>query len=451
MFGMSVSRRVYLCRVSLVLLCFLPTVLVGAWIAAGMASGFWLADKGEWERVLMERLGLAAEVAEVRYSRAGVAELLGVRLLDAESQNVVFEAGRVEVAGKADGWHVSVERPVVLGDRLDFLARVVGPRILESRRGTSTVWVSPCNVFVRSKEQEQSLERLGAEIRFSADQTELEVSWQLPGAPSAGDLIRLAATRDRSAVSTVARYRLDTGNQAVPCWLAEAVVPELAGLGRECQFRGTVEFWDAAGKAAGQLTGTLTQVDLNSLVTERFGHQLGGLATVRIERGLMEDGKLIELRGQIQARDGAISRSLLQAAAEHLRLNVADHAMAGGADEIVAFRQLEMEFQISGAALRLRGAADGQQEGVLLMAASGPVLTSPPKHSVAAVALLRTLLPDREYQVPATRQTAELVRLFPVPEASSVRPSETQIHTPTRLMPAATQPAQAAIRQPVLR
>ena len=448
---MSVSRRVYLCRVSLVLLCFLPTVLVGAWIVAGMASGFWLADKGEWERVLTERLGLVAQVDEVRYSRQGNAELVGVRLLDAESRNVVVEAGRVEVAGKADGWHISVDRPVILGDRLNCLARAVGQRILESRQKPSTVWIGPCNVLVRSKEQEQSLERLGAEIRFSADQTELKLSWQLPGAPSAGDLIRLAATRDRSTASTVARYRLDTGNQAVPCWLAEAVVPELAGLGRECQFRGTMEFWDAAGKAAGQLAGTLSQVDLDSLVTERFGHQLSGLATVRIERGLIEDGRLIELRGTIRASGGAISRSLVQAAAEHLGLNAADPAKGGGTDENVAVRQLAIEYELSGAALRLRGAADAQQKDVLLMAASGPLLTSPPKHSVAAVALLRTLLPDREYQVPATRQTAALVRLFPVPDASSVRPSETPIHTPTRLVPAPTQPAQTAIRQPVLR
>jgi hypothetical protein len=448
---MSASRRVFFCRVSLVLVCFLPTVVVGGWILAGIASGFWLADKGEWERVLTERLGLVAQIDEVWYTRQGNAELVGVRLLDGESRAVVVEARRVEVAGKADGWHVSVEGLVIRGDRLDVLARVVGARILESHRAPSTVSIAPGNVLVRGEEQEQSLERFGGEIRFSADTTKLEICWQLPGAEPSADLIRLVATRDRSAASVATRYRLDTGKQAVPCRLAEAVVPELAGLGRECQFRGAVEFWDTAGKFGGQLSGTLAQVDLDSLVTERFGHRLSGLTTVRIERGLMEDGKLIELRGTLRASDGTISRSLVLAAMEQLGLNAADEAIAGGVDEIVAFRQLAMEFQMNGAALRLRGAADANQEGACLMTASGPLLMSPPKHSVAAVALLRTLLPDREYQVPATRQTAALVRLLPVPDASSVRASDTAIHTPTRLMPAAMQPVQAAIRQPVLR
>jgi len=304
---------------------------------------------------------------------------------------------------------------------------------------------------VRSKEQEQSLERLGTEIRFSADKTEVEASWRLPGAASGMDSIRLVATRDRTTTTPVTRIRFDTGNQAVLCRLAAAILPELASLGLECQFRGAVEFWDAAGKSGRQLAGTLTQVDLDSLVSERFGHQLNGLATVRIERGLIEDGKLTELRGTFRVNDGAISRSLVQAAAEHLGLTAVEEATIGRADEIVAFRQMAMDFQMSGTARRLVGVAESQQEGVFLMAAFGPVLTSPPKHSVPAVALLRTLLPDREYQVPATRQTAALVRLFPVPDASSVRPSEAPIHTPTRLIPAATQPTQAAIRQPVLR
>jgi hypothetical protein len=449
MFGMSVSRRLFLCRVSLVLVCFLPMV-VGAWILAGVAGGFWLADKGEWERVLTERLGLAAQIDEVRYSRLGVAELVGVRLVDAESQAVVVETSRVEIAVKADGWQIAAERPVILGDQLDCLARVVGPRILESRHA-ATVWMAPCDVLIKRKSQEQSLEKVAGEIHFSADKTEFEVSWQLPGAASAVDLIRLVATRDRAAAMPVKRYRLDTGKTTLPCRLAAELVPELANLGRECQFRGAVECCDAAGEFSGQLSGTLTQVDLDSLVTERFGHQLSGLANVRIERGLIENGKLSELRGTIQASDGAISRSLVLAAAEHLGLNAADEAIGGGADERFAFGRLAMEFQISGAALRLRGTADAKQEGILLVNAAGPILTSPPKHSVAAVSLLRTLLPDREYQVPATRQTAALVSLLPVPDASSSRPAEAPLHTPTRLLPATAQPAQAAIRQPVLR
>ncbi len=454
---MNSSRRVLACRFGFVMLCILPTVVVGGWILAGTAARFSMAGKAEWERVLTERLGLVAQLDEVRYSRLGVAELVGLRLLDAESQGVVIESGRVEITAKADGWHVVAEQLVVLGDRLDCLARVLGPRILESRyaalkvKGAATVSIAPSDVLLKSKQGEQTLERFGVGIQFSAERTDLEVSWQMPGAASDSGSIHLIATRDRSAATPVTKYRLDTGNQSAPCRLAAAIMPELASLGRECQLRGALELICTAGNYGGQLTGTLTQVDLDSLFTERFGHQLSGLATVRIEQSQIERGKLTQLRGTMQASDGAISLSLVLAAAEHLGLNIADQATGIEADETVVFGQLAMEFQLSGAALRLRGVADSAQERVVLTTASGPVLTSPPKHSVAAVALLRTLLPDGQYQVPATRQTAALVQLLPVPDASLVRRDQAPTHTPTRLMPAAEPTTQAAIRQPVLR
>jgi hypothetical protein len=207
---MRVANRLLLCRVSLVLICFLPTVVVGGWILAGTVSGFWLADKGEWERVLTERLGLVAQIDDVRYTRHGNAELVGVRLLEGESRALVVEARRIEVAGKADDWQVSVEGAVILGDRLDCLARVVAPRILECRREPSTVWIGPDNVLVRGKEQEHTLERMQAELRFSTDKTGLDVSWHLPGAESNADLIRLVATRDRS------RHRCSQGIDWIP-------------------------------------------------------------------------------------------------------------------------------------------------------------------------------------------------------------------------------------------
>ena len=85
---------------------------------------------------------------------------------------------------------------------------------------------------------------------------------------------------------------------------------------------------------------------------------------------------------------------MIHAAAEHLALS-ADESPSGGADEIVPFKQWAMEFNATGAALRLRGTADAPNDGALLTAAARPLLTSPQNHSVEGVALLRTLLPDK--------------------------------------------------------
>jgi hypothetical protein len=277
---MNSNRRVLACRFGFVTLCVLPTMLVVGWILAGTVSGFWLADKNEWEQVLTERLGLVAQIKEVHYTPQGSAELMGLRLLDAETRAVLIESGRVEIAGKEDGWRVAAEQPVILSDRLDVLARIVVPRILASQ-SAATVWMAPCDVLLRSKGRDQSLEKLGGELHVSADKTEFEMTWRLPGAGSKTEEIRLTAARDRSGATSNTRFRLDTANQAVPCRLAAAIMPELASLGRECQFRGAFELFRSAGEGGGQLTGTLTQVDLDSLVTERFGHRLSGPATTR--------------------------------------------------------------------------------------------------------------------------------------------------------------------------
>jgi hypothetical protein len=85
---MCVANRLLLCRVSLVLLSLLPTAAVSAWILAGATGGYWLADKTEWERVLTERLGLVAQIDHVRYTGQGSAELIGLRLLDAEARRM---------------------------------------------------------------------------------------------------------------------------------------------------------------------------------------------------------------------------------------------------------------------------------------------------------------------------------------------------------------------------
>jgi hypothetical protein len=115
----------------------------------------------------------------------------------------------------------------------------------------------------------------------------------------------------------------------------------------------------------------------------------------------------------------------------------------------VPYQQISVEFQLDGRSLSLIGRADPTQPSVLIASASGPILTAPPNHSVAAVSLLRALLPDRELQVPAARQTSALIGLLPIPDTAPASLARTATHTPTRLAPAAT--PQPTIRQPKLR
>src|SRR5258707_679890 len=135
----------------------------------------------------------------------------------------------------------------------------------------------------------------------------------------------------------------------------------------------------------------------------------------------------------------------------HLRLGRIGSAaeFANDPSAVGSFRHFGLRVQLPGRFLRLVGSGRPLIVGLAFGNAAGPILTAPPTHSVAAVNLLRTLLPDNEYQVPATQQTAALVRLLPVPELVPTKTDNLPSHTPTRLAPAAAQSPPTYTRQPV--
>jgi hypothetical protein len=457
MFAMRHSSRLLLCRLGFVLLCVLPTSLVGIWIVSCQLFLSSPAQKAEWERELTHRLGLVVQIEQVRYQRISLAELIGCRMLDAETRTTVAEIDHVNVRRDTNGWQVAASLLSVEGSQLGLLARMIDERLL---RGTAaegagdretSIHFTANDVLVRRAETQQTIQQLGGELQLDVSGARVVAQFRLAGTAADSQPIRLTGERQRSQANPTTQWELDAAGVSVPCSLAADLLPELSRLGADCTFAGVVQLSQSPAGSRGQLSGTLTHVDLDTLITELFPHQLSGTATVKIEQCLIEHSKLAELRGTVQATRGAISQSFIAAAAEHLGLDAGVPMDDGNAASMIPFRQLAIGFRLNAQALALTGSADPTQAGALLANAAGPILSAPPDHSVAAVGLLRTLLPDSEHQVPATRQTAALVRLFPVPDLAPAAAARWPSHTPTRLVPATTQPVQSAIRPPVLR
>jgi hypothetical protein len=238
---------------------------------------------------------------------------------------------------------------------------------------------------------------------------------------------------------------LSTAGQAFPCALLQDVLPPLARLGTDCAFVGDADWVDSPLDTRGGVAGTFTGVDLDALVTEQFPHQLSGPGVVRIERASVARGKLVELLGVLESENGTISNSLVEAARDHLQLAVGSGHQADLA--ATGFERLALAFRLDHRELRITGMADA---GTLLENAAGPILISQGR-AVPAVEVLRTLLPDNQYQVPATRQTAALVGLLPVPDFAPTRTSRLPAHTPTRLGEGGPPGDASVLRQPGLR
>jgi hypothetical protein len=443
------QRRLFLCRLGFVVFCVLPTLLVGGWIVC--RSAFSAAEKDEWQREMAARLGLIVEIADVRYPSPAVAELVEVRLLDPETHLPVAAAGRIELMPTDDGWAAHIAGLAVEGERLDVLARALRQHVLRlpaNRTGEETplsITLELGDVVLHQHGRQQSLSSCAATLQLSPDSANVELEFALPGSERA----RLGVCRNRAAAGLETIWQLDTGGTPLPCSLLADAWPGLSRLGRNGRFAGSLQVVDTAEGTSGSLAGTLDLVDLDALVSETFPHRLSGLATVRFDRAVLRSGKLTELQGAIHAEGGAISRSLIDAAQEHLGLSRAadNRALHAGSD--LPFQLLAADFQLTDKSLEIANRGS-ETPGVLVANEHGPLLEAPPGHRVAAVGLIRALLPGNEHQVPATRQTEALVGLLPVPDVLRPDAESASSHTPTRLSPALPARTPAA-RQPVLR
>jgi hypothetical protein len=440
MFAMTRSTRILLCRLGCIAFCVLPTGIVGGWVCWRSTARFAVAQRADWERELSLRLGLKVQVERVNYPAPAVARLERVRLLDPSSRRCLAAADAVEVVAESRGWRVELWQPRVQAADLPLLAG----RILDRVLGGPQELTGECRLTARELSiagagTAQSLLECRAHFAATPSGPQLAGECRLPEAGQAARPMLISVNSRQ--------WTLDTSGQALPCDLLAEVWPGASRLGKSCRFVGTVSHERISDQWSAEVAGRLGPLDLDALVTEQFPHQLSGQATLDIERLAVEQGRLAELRGTLRASHGTLSRSLIAAARDHLQLNV-EGGLADDADGMpVPYQRLAIGFELSGRSLSVTGQADPTRAGVVADNTAGIVAEAPPGHSVAAVNLIRMLLPQSDFQVPAARQTAQLVGLLPLPDAAT---HQALPHTPTRLS-AAPAPSPRPVRQPAMR
>jgi hypothetical protein len=455
MFVMRHSTRLLSCRAGLVLFCIVPTVLTASWIAVRSWMGYGAAGAAEWERELTLRLGLIVRIEDVSYSRPDTARLSRLALLDQATHLPVARAETIEVIAAKGNYTLRASQLVVEADQLGQWARVWNDRVvfhsLPNSRADSLfhIRLEPCDVALHEAGQYETLRRVAGNLSAAADERKLEVEFQLHGDTAVSTPVRLSASQRRAGGNSTAAFQFDSAAAPVPCRLLKELWPGLTRLGSNCNFAGAVQMVREDKLFCTEWSGTFAPVDLDCLVSERFAHQLSGQAQLQVHRGIVKGEQLVELHGRLLAQNGAISLSLVASAQEHLGLTGIADSTNRPAAAAIPFRQLAIGFHLDGNKIALSGSADPTQPGALLANSAGHILTAPPEHAIPAVNLVRTLLPDSRFQVPATRQTDDLIRLLPLPDVGPAAAREFT-HTPTRLSPT-TATAEPAVRQPVLR
>ena len=308
------SRKAW-CQGTFITLCAAPTLLVVLWVAS---RGLWPeqeAHRTDWERELSARLGMTVKIGEANYPQLGLAELKQVELLDAETGIPFARVAAIEVRGSADGCLIQLIAPEIETAQLGPLSRVLHDRLLCS--GNSHLMrceISARELTIHGDADSRTLVDLVAVLEPADSGPLLSASFQWPEATGEGERVHCSLARNFEISPPVTQLSVETGQASLSCQLAAQFWPPLERLGPEAEFSGAVSCL-LASPASAKLSGTLSGIDLDTLVSEQFSQILSGRAKIKLEEARFEHGRLASAAGTIEVpAGGRISRSLLVAA-----------------------------------------------------------------------------------------------------------------------------------------
>lgn len=428
MFQLHDKSRRRICLAAFFALCAAPTVIV---LACGVARHLPWHVRAEAERLTWQ-LGQKVSIKRVRHLRPRVVLYEGLELSDPETGNIILRCDRLKaVRGRSTDQQGQVRpclmliayRPEIESNQVDQVWRLV-QAALRHRAGCpeSDVQLSAEQLTLRVGETAHTLTQVRGTIRRLPDGSQADVAFRLAEAETP-EPVQIRVVRGHHSEAPATGLGLYTGGGALPCPLLALGVPGLEALGPRARFGGYLWVNETPEGRDGELAGQFTEVDLDGLVAPHFPHTLRGAAQVTVRGARFRQGRIEEATGSLSAGPGAISRSLVDAAADRL-------GMAGGLDpsvpdRLVSYERLALSFRIDSRGLELRGECVPAGSAAILVGRYGTLLGEPIRQPVPVAAFLQALVPDGVVQVPVTRQTGWLMRRLPMPYLSTPRMAQT--------------------------
>ncbi len=407
------TTRRWLCRSAFLLLCVVPTCLMSGWAAWAHHARAAAAARQHWETTLLSELGLLARIEHVAQDSPTEVILDGVEFTDPETGRIVAQVRRIHAASAGDrGWLLEIAYPQITAGSLPRLWAPIYDRLRHTRGAVDwSALVVAHHATLQSPTGDQTLSQVECQFGGSGSGATAQLGFWVDGLKMS-ERARLLISRDRKSQNPETVVSLDTGSTPLPCSLLAHLVPACAQLGPEATLSGRLQLRQTeSGWQGDQMAVLLNHVDFHRLVTDSFPHHLlSGIGSITVERADFAGGRLAAAAGSLQIPTGLMSRSLLSAAENWLQWQVAHRR--GDESGRVPFHKLALQFHVDAAGLSIR--ANGEEPHVLAYGEQGP-LAADHDQPVPTTNLLRLLVPDSKHQVPATRQTAWLTAVLPVP------------------------------------
>jgi hypothetical protein len=413
MFSLHETTKIHLCRIAFVATCLAPTCAVLAWGALVRLPSYTRAH----ELAIADGLGLHAQLGRASSPRPGMMLYEALELSDPDTLQPLARFPFVEVQASGDVLHVTLPFPAMInGTRLDAFWSAARHSVRPSRSWRELHFTSG-NLTIHLPTGDQSFTTLAGRIDNTEEHARLQLNLRraVSGSQPA-EAAQLVLERQWQTQPQATLVQFNTGGTPLPCALVASIWPGVETLGPASEFQGRIVALEQAGRTKTELSGRLVGADLDRLVSGQFPHKLTGRATAELDLLTIDDGRLETAAGKISAGPGTISRSLVRSAQSNLSLQGSKEFHAPG-ERLIAYAEMNFAFKINREGLSLRGESPTVQ-GALLVDERRHILLGEPTGLVQPVVnIARTLVPQSQVQVPATRETAALIRALPVPSA----------------------------------
>jgi hypothetical protein len=411
------SRRA-LCILAFWGLGVLPLGLVLTWCMWRHRPGR-VAEEAE---SLGQQLGLTVTIQAVHDLRPGATRYEGVRLIHPETGRSVFFASSLET-----GWEPatdSTKRPVEaltitlsggeMGvESLDELERLI-QRVMEGRAGCHDpqVRLRAHELQLHAGQRVQNFAEVQALVDSVADGVQTVVYFHLADVVMPAPA-KIRFLRNRGTTPPSAGFEFSSGDTPLPCELLLPGLPQLARLGRQCKFQGSIAGDQFSGPWQGRVAGQFSDVDCESLLADYPPQRLSGAGQLLVDARFRE-GRLEMASGDLRAGPGTISQSLLDAAAHCFGLSRGPKPQLDPAP----YEQLALAFTFSEQGINVQGRCPvSGPPAAILVDRSTRMLGEPAAKSIPTIALVQLLVPPGEAQVSVSRSCEQILRWLPIPEA----------------------------------
>lgn len=435
-------------RLLFVFCCALPTCLSVLLVAVTCTPWYGEFRRQVMQRELSRQLGVTVVIESVQYPAPKTTRLVGVRLLEPETQAEVGRVRMVTWGGYQSKDVIHLSQPELQSEQLAFAWRVIHDRFLCQPELTALpVRMAADDLTIHSRSGSLTLRDVDTWLRPLDRRVEAVIQC-VPANRHDDAPVHITVVRDRTGRAASTDWTLHSGDIALPCSALADYLPAMRNLGAEATFTGTLRWKIGAAGWSIDLGGSrFDDVELSELM-HSVPHRLTGRASVRLERCQIDPGSAVDVSGTLLANGGFIGQSLMRSARAQLGFDVASPEDSGERDW--QYDKIAVRFDLFGPQLTLAGICHQQRgfeylrpEAGVVVAAAGQGIVGSRGQPQSWASLVRAFWQEGRETVPVSAQAGWLLDVLPSPQGLPPTPG-----IPPRITAAGESRGQATISQP---